>query len=121
LFKKDTDFFDYLKTKINTFRGSDDEMRRYKEGLDKRGIHVILDESEFKITVQSHVNQATKLLEAWVTINSDNPSKPTNPGASPAPSASPTPKPTPNPFGGPTTGAGGKPDAGIKIIFMRIL
>ena len=69
-FKTDDEFYSYLEKSFATFHGDGNEVRRYREALEKRGLQVVVEESIFKITVQATVGQATRLLEAWVSLDS---------------------------------------------------
>jgi type II secretory pathway component PulK len=115
---KDADaFFKWLSENTDAYKGHDDLIQKLKDDLKKRNINLVTDESEFKITVQAHVNDSIQTLEAWVTLESDDKSskstttssKPNN--ATSSQSNSPTPQATPT----------GTPDAGLKINFMRFL
>jgi general secretion pathway protein K len=115
-FKETEDFFKYLRDNISSFRHSEEQINQLKESLTKRHIRIVVDETEFKITVRAQVNQSTRLLEAWVTLT--NPAG-KNPGAkSPFSPSAPIPPPP-----GMTNGATNPtpPDSGLRITFMRIL
>jgi general secretion pathway protein K len=73
-FKTAEDFFKYLQDKVAAYKGREDAIRQLQQDLAKRNIRIIVDEQNFKITVQAKVNQATKILEAWVTLE-DNTKK----------------------------------------------
>jgi type II secretory pathway component PulK len=103
-FKTADDFFKYLQGNVAAFRGSENEMQKFRDGLAQRGIRIITDESHFKITVQARVNQATRLIEAWATLSS----KP----AAAAPPGTGMP---------PAEGQTQAPDAGLRITSMRFL
>lgn len=63
------DFFTYLLNSIAAFHHNSSEIDKLKQALQKRNIRIVVDESEFKITVRSEVNQSTRIIEAWVTLN----------------------------------------------------
>jgi hypothetical protein len=121
-FKGADDFFKYLQDKISYFRGDQNMISQYKKELEGRNIRIVTDETIFKITVQSQVNSATKLLEAWVTLGPLKPNQPNSPkGQTP-----PKPPGAPPPLSGPglVPGQGDqapRPDPGLKVTFMRIL
>jgi hypothetical protein len=115
-FKTPDDFFNYLKLNVAAFRGDPKEIERYKAELEAKKIRIVTDEKNFRIVVQAQVNQATRLIEAQVTLtdtdpsqtkktpqnnaNNQNPGQPVDPNANPDENA---------------------PEAGMKITSMRIL
>ena len=112
-FKSDDDFFAYLLKNIGVFRNDKAEMERYLASLNKRGIRIVTDESEFKITVSAEVNRVSRRIEAWVSLgNSESASG----GSKPPPTSTPGGVP---PISGP--GIISKPSSGIRITFMRFL
>lgn len=115
LFKKDEDFFKYLSENITIFKRDPNAINRFKEDLAKRSVRLVVDETEFKITVQAQVNQSTRLIEAWVTLGQTTPpaSKPTT-GAQPISQTQPNASPTPG-------GSSEQSTAGLRITFMRVL
>lgn len=118
LFKTGDDFLTYIKDKVGIFRGDEAEVKRFKEGLTKRNITLITEESVFKVNVQATVNKATKTIEAIVQLTGNSK---TSTGAGPSPTPNPSPNPAaPNPAV-PDPATSSKPDAGLKITFMRIL
>ncbi len=115
---KDADaFFKYL-TKVSSFRGSEAEVQKFRESLDKRGIRIITDESQFKITVQASVNQSTRTIEAWVTLSTPKKSGPTPPvgGGAGSPAGG-----LPSATGTSSMTSPSRPDTGLRITYMRIL
>lgn len=112
-FKNADAFFSWLQSGVASFRNNADEVRRFREDLEKRNIRVITDESEFRILAQGTMNQVVRSIEARVTLVSAEESAPNAPGQLPAsptlpgPPSSPNAQPTPNP--------------GIRVTFMRIL
>ena len=66
-FNSPDDFYTYLKNSVSAYK-SDTAIGNLKADLAKRNIHLITDESEFKITVTATVNQSTRKIEAWVTL-----------------------------------------------------
>lgn len=105
-FKTVDEFYSYLIKNVSAFRGAAGPVNEIKEVLAKRQMKLIVDESEFKITVQAKVNQSVRKIEAWVSLGGSSGTK-AGPTATPQPNASPTPS--------------GSGDAGLKITFMRIL
>jgi type II secretory pathway component PulK len=107
-FKGEEDFFNYLKNKVASFKDNQGAIDKLKEKIRQNNIRLVTDESVFKITVQAQVNQATKLLQAWVQLSSPNKTGVKQPdhGQTATPAAMPSPTP---------------PDAGLKVTFMRIL
>ena len=111
-FKAADDFFKYLQGAVAGFHNSADEITKFRTNLSSHGVQFVTIESAFKITVQAQVNQASRLIEAWVTLGGQTPGKP-----NPSPSGVP-------PGGGgaiSTTAAPPPPDPGLKITFMRLL
>jgi general secretion pathway protein K len=124
LFKKEQDFWDYIQAHVGIFRNDKTEVDKYRQTLTTKGVRIVTDEQIFKITVQSTANQATRTIEAWVTLGT----APTNStlnsptgGSSPAPSNSPSPSPSPQASNNNGNQPNTPPDAGLKITFMRIL
>lgn len=115
LFKDSEAFFKYLRERVAAFRQSESEINSFKENLKKRNIRLVVDETEFKITVQAQVNQATRLIEAWVTLGPQKKSQSPRTGNASQPPASGASAPAPG--GGQESAA----DPGLKITFMRIL
>jgi general secretion pathway protein K len=113
-FKSDQDFFKYLQTNVVTvFHNDSGAIGRYQQDLQKRNIRLVVEETEFKITVVATINQTVRQMEAWVTL-----------------SGSPTPQPSgqpPTQAPPPLAGPGGvvapqpSPDPGFRITFMKIL
>jgi hypothetical protein len=114
-FKSEDEFFKYLESKVGSFRGDAKEVARFKQTLTDRGIRLVTEENVFKITVQAQVNQASRLIEAWVTLDpaSDSAKKGAN---DPTVSGQP-------PLGnfGPLGSASETPSSGLRITFMRLL
>jgi len=111
-FKKEQDFWDYIQKSVSAFRNDKSQIQQAQQDLAKKNIRLVLDETQFKITVQATVNQAVRQMEAWVTL--------TGAGTTPNPTASGSPAPKPSPSQG-ANGQNTHPDAGLKITFMRIL
>lgn len=113
-FKSADGFFKYLQDNVSAFRGDADEVRRFGEGLAQKNIRIVVDETHFKITVEAHVNQATRRIEAWVSFASS---------ASSAASSSSASAGAPPPLSGPgfVDPAAIQTKAGLKITFMRVL
>jgi general secretion pathway protein K len=124
LFKKEQDFWDYIQAHVGIFRNDKTAVDKYRADLATKGVRLVTDEQVFKITVQSTSNQATRTIEAWVTLGV-TPTNPTtnspNGSASPGPSNSPSPSPSPQASNINGNQPNTPPDAGLKITFMRIL
>jgi len=115
-FKKETDFWDYITKNVSAFRSDANQVNTVKTGLTQRGIRLVVDETEFKITVQATVNQAVRTFEVWVTLIGT--------GATPAfttPGSTPSSKPSTPPLSGPGAQQTPVPDSGLRINFMRVL
>lgn len=116
-FKSPDDFFTYLTNSVATYKGNTGALDQLKADLTKRNIQLVVDENQFKITVQAKLNQATRLIEAWVALGPAS-------GGSGTPKTGPSPNPLTPPPGTtapPGIASGPPPDPGLKIIFMRIL
>jgi hypothetical protein len=112
-FKSEDDFFKYVQDKVAAFRQDPEEIRRLREALAKRGIRLVTDETTFKITVRAEVNQAARLLEAWVTLLSQKDQG--------QPKDAPPPAGSPPPLSGPGPRTDEPPKSGLKVTFMRII
>lgn len=124
LFKKEQDFWDYIQAHVGIFKNDKAEVDKYRQGLATKGVRLVTDEQIFKITVQSTSNQATRTIEAWVTLGTAPTNQTLNSptgGSSPAPNASPSPSPSPQASNINGNQPNPPPDAGLKITFMRIL
>jgi general secretion pathway protein K len=124
LFKKEQDFWDYIQAHIGIFRNDKAAVDKYKADLSTKGVHLVTDEQIFKITVQSTTNQATRTIEAWVTLGTTSTNAMlNNPLGSPSSSPSGSPSPSPSPQASNINGnqPAPPPDAGLKITFMRFL
>ncbi len=112
LFKKDEDFFKYLQLNVSVLSSTPQSLEEFKTGLTKRGVRIVTDETQFKITVQAVVKKATRLIEAWVTLldpssqgsGQNKDSAPGGPGAS-----------------NPVENESPRASSGLKITYMRIL
>ncbi len=121
LFKKPEDFFKYLQANIAGFRNDAAEITRFETDLKARNIQIVTDETNFKITVTAKVGQATRVIEAWVTLSSPkttgtNPAQPNQPGGPTTPVAPPA--------GAVTTNQNAPlidTRTGLRVTFMRIL
>ncbi|MCC7442636.1 MAG: general secretion pathway protein GspK [Bdellovibrionales bacterium] len=119
LFKTVEDFLKYAENNFGVFRGSPSEVSDFKAKLEERNIRLLTDESEFKITVISQVNNVSKQLEAYVTLA--GPKKEQNPGQPPAGGQNPDQPPAPGQGTQPGFPEGPlPPESGLKIHFMRI-
>lgn len=108
-FQTPDDFWKYVERSFAAYRSTDDLKKRFAQ----QGIKIITDEEVFKITVLAQVNQATRVLEAWVTLESSTPAKKT---ANPNPFGQPA---QPNPVGAPAPGSTPAAPAGLRITFVR--
>ncbi len=111
-FKDAEQFWKYVSGNVGVLKSST-AVDDLKLRLVKQGIQILTDEEIFKITVTAEVNKATRILEAWILIDSGTkkPSAPppdaagTNPGI-----AAP----------GDDSGAAPQPNAaGLRILYMR--
>src|SRR5690606_37598642 len=100
LFRTADNFFQYLKASVSSLR-SDSAIDQLKESLQKRNIRIVTDETHFKISVRAEVKNASKIIEAWVTLKDEKPSPQQQPGGG----NSPLPE------------RNSPPDAGLKIVF----
>lgn len=66
-FKSADEFYKYIEKNVATYRSST-SLDELKTSLQKQGIQLLVDEQIFKITVVAEVNKATRILEAWVTL-----------------------------------------------------
>jgi type II secretory pathway component PulK len=117
-FKNEDEFFKYLLQNVAAFANNQRVVDDFKDSLAKRHIRIVVDESEFKITVQAQVNNATRTLEAWVTLVGKGSGAT---GTNPNPAA--TPNPAVPPLSGPGLqgGAADSRDSGLRVTFMRFL
>lgn len=114
-FKTPDDFYKYLSTYVNAFKGNQQALNNFKAELIKRNIQLVVDDNQFKITVQAHVNNAVETIQAWVTMGAPVPTA-TN-SSTPQNAAGTPPLTTPvGPGGQPTP----RPNPGLKINYMRI-
>ncbi len=111
-FQSVDDFWKYIEKSFAAYRSTDD----LKNKMIQQGIKLITDEETFKIKIVAQVNQATRILEAWVTMDAAR-KTPNNTGRT-TPNPTPTPSPSPSDSGTPggTNPAGG---TGLRITFMR--
>lgn len=119
-FTNQDDFFKYLTKNTQAYNTSQ-ATDGLKSNLTKRNIRLVTDETQFKITVRANQNQATRVIEAWVTLGP----APPNQGSTQSGMVLPTPKPNPvaGQGGADTTGGGNAnpDDPGLKITYMRII
>jgi len=104
-----SDFFTYLVNSVGAFNHSEIEVAKFKDSLIKRNIRLVVDETEFKITVRSQVNQSARQIEAWVKLTPPKASKNSKDSLKDPLKDSPE-------NSNQTT-----PDSGLKITFMRVL
>jgi hypothetical protein len=114
-FKTADDFFKYIEGHVAVFKSST-ALDDLKSRLVKQGIQILTNAEIFKITVVAEVNKATRILEAWLLLQTGAtpPPKPTNPDAPPD---------TPAPGNGTPNGtapAAKQPNAaGLRLLYMR--
>jgi hypothetical protein len=118
LFRSADDFLKYLQSSVQFFRNDEAEVRRFKTSLEKRGLYLVVDESQFKITVQARVGQATRTLEAWVMLTTPR-------GAAPGSGIGQSALTAPPSGGAAALSAVSTPivdtRSGIRVLFVRIL
>lgn len=83
-FKSAEDFYKYVEKSVAAFKSST-TLDELKTRLAKQGIQLLVDEQIFKITVVAEVNKATRILEAWVTLEDPETAKKKTPAAAGAP------------------------------------
>lgn len=111
-FKTPEDFWKYVEKSFGAYRNTDE----LKTRLAKQGIPILTDEETFKITVIGQVNQATRVIEAWVTMEPAKKSKPRgSSGANPAGGG----QAGGNDPNNPGSGANPPTPTGLRITFMR--
>jgi hypothetical protein len=119
-FKKVSDFWDYITKNVSAFRGDQKQVQQVQQDLQQKGINLVVDETEFKITVQATVNQAVKTFEVWVSLTGVGSGSP-NPSSSANPSPTPSTPPLSGPGGTPAGQQTPVPDTGLRINFVRVL
>ncbi len=105
-FKDSKEFFDYLKKNVASYN-SETKTQELKDSLTKRGISIIVEESQFLVHIEATVQQTKRILEAVVTLVPDKVAPPTNLPVNPNANANPT---------TPTTKR-----SSLKVIQMRFL
>jgi hypothetical protein len=118
-FKSTDDFYKQLQTSVAAFKNNNNALEALKKNLS--AFNLLTDETQFKITIEAHVNNATRRIEAWVTLGdttgggtSQNNVNPPSTGASPKPQTAVV---DPN---NPATNSVPPADSGLKITFMRM-
>jgi len=114
-FKDPNDFFEYLKKKVAAFNTTS-KIQDFKDNLTKRGITIIVEESQFLVHIEATVQQTKRTIEAIVGMVPDTSSGSTTPTN---PNATPTPNPNSNPNSNPTTPTTKR--SSLKVIQMRFL
>ncbi len=122
LFKAEEDFLKYIETNVAAYTGG--QMKTLKENFAKRKVRFVTEEGTFKITVLAEVNQATRLIEAWVRFDdkdkkSDNQQNKNQNNQNQNQNQNQNPDQQP-PQGG-VIDPNRRPSSGLKISFMRIL
>jgi type II secretory pathway component PulK len=74
-FKDTNEFFEYLKKKVAAFN-TPTKLQEFKDSLVKRGISIIIEESQFLVHIEATVHQTKRTLEAVVALVPDKPNKP---------------------------------------------
>jgi type II secretory pathway component PulK len=106
-FKKVDDFYKALAEKTRSY-GSEKAVEDLKKEHEEAGFRLTVDESRFKITVTAKAGQVTRILEAWVQLES--------------PSTQPPESVSARETGPRVVGSGNAPqDTGLRITFMRFL
>jgi type II secretory pathway component PulK len=108
-FKTADEFFKWIEANVAGFKSAT-TLDELKTRLQKQGVQILTDETVFKITVVAEVNKATRILEAWVTLEAPPPAKKKT-GANPNPSL-----PEPN-TGAPAAAPANA--AGLRLLYMR--
>ena len=106
-FKEPKDFFDYLKKNVASYN-SETKTQELKDSLTKRGISIIVEESQFLVHIEATVQQTKRTLEAVVTLVPDK-----------VPPTNPLTNPNANPNANPTTPTTKR--SSLKVIQMRFL
>ncbi|MEK6706570.1 MAG: hypothetical protein AABZ06_12370 [Bdellovibrionota bacterium] len=119
-FKSEDAFFEYLMTNVAHFKDSKSAIDELKKSMTNRHIRLVVDETQFKITIRAHANQATRIIEALVTTESTEQSH-KQPYADDIPDQRQQPAPNAAPPGGTAQPQNATPSSGLKITFMRIL
>jgi type II secretory pathway component PulK len=115
---KDVDaFYKYLLEKVVAFRGNQQAIDEIKKSLTAKQISLVVEDTDFKITVQAQVNSSIRTIEAWVTLGEPDNLVP-SPGASTQPQ---TPALSgPGATMGDASNKGGN-KTGLKITFMKMM
>ncbi len=124
-FKSADDFFKYVESHVAVFKSST-TLDDLKARLVKQGIQILTDAEIFKITVVAEVNKATRILEAWMLLEtgasgaagSGAGGKSGTGGGSTVPKAPANP-PDPNAPPGGTPSSVQPNAAGLRLLYMR--
>lgn len=100
----------WLAPNVGSFRNDAKEVTRWQQELQKKGVRIVFDESDFRIVARGEFNQSVRTIEAVVRVTAE----PAPPGRAPPPPAGGG-APPPNP------GATPKRASGLKLVFMRLL
>jgi hypothetical protein len=110
-------FYEYLSKNVAAYK-SQQALTDLKNDFKKRSIELIIDETQFKITIRADAGTAARTIEAWVTLGTATPStQSTNPQN---PTGGATPPPATPPLSGPGTPQTPLADSGLKITFMKV-
>ncbi len=122
-FKSADEFYKYVESNIGAYRSST-ALDEFKTKMQKQGIQILVDETIFKITVVAEVNKASRVLEAWVALESP-PAQKGKSGSSGGPGGQDGGATGENPGGiNPNSASSGpsqqKPNAaGLRLLYMR--
>lgn len=124
-FNSEDEFFKYIEKSVRAFNSSKstDEL---KKRLESHGQKIIVDEETFKITVVGTVNKASRVLEAWVTLQEPKSASGTGSGRNGRRGRPdiPTPPPSVGDGSGDASGSGSSSSedsnsTGLRVLFMR--
>lgn len=119
-FKDVAAFWDWMTKNLSSARGDQREIQRIQDELKAKNYNLIVDDSQYRVTVSASVNTARRTIQAIVNLS---PSAPPGVGGAPQPNPSPSPSPAGIPQ---TPGFGANPAqfpkaTGIQIETLRIL
>lgn len=117
-FKTPDDFYKFMISHVATLGSAFSSGDNMKKDFEGRGIMIVVDETEFKITIAAEVNRSVRTIEAWVSMV-DKPKAPTTP-VQPGNSAEKPPT-DPNQTDTPLFGAGPvAKDPGLRIVLLKV-
>jgi type II secretory pathway component PulK len=120
-FKAAEDFFKYVESHVAAFKSST-TLDDLKTRLQKQGIQILTDAEIFKITVTAEVNKATRILEAWMLLETGTSTGKTAGASGAGGAAAPPPAQNnsqpPDPNGPPASNV--QPNAaGLRLLYVR--